>query len=86
MKLLVGVGLMAGGERALSGVAVGRASWPASRSRSCWRRGGSAGESYVPFGPFLIIGALWAVLIRHVTPGAAVDADRSRPRTRSHSR
>ena len=25
---------------------------------------GSGGRTYVPFGPFLIIGALWAVLIR----------------------
>jgi leader peptidase (prepilin peptidase)/N-methyltransferase len=63
VKLLAGVGLMAGGERALSGVLFGLVLAGVSLAvllvtRRIGRR------SYVPFGPFLIIGALWAVLIR----------------------
>ena len=64
VKLLAGVGLMVGGE-------------PGARQRDL--RAGLAGvvivvlllarrigrRTYVPFGPFLIIGALWAVLIRN---------------------
>ena len=64
VKLLVGVGLMAGGERALGGVLVGLLVAGVVLVASCSPRGGSGGDSYVPFGPFLIIGALWAVLIR----------------------
>ena len=63
VKLLIGVGLVAGGERALSGVLVGLVVAGISLAvllvaRRIGRR------SYVPFGPFLIIGALWAVLVR----------------------
>jgi leader peptidase (prepilin peptidase)/N-methyltransferase len=63
VKLLVGVGLMAGGERAVSGVLFGLVLAGVSlavllATRRIGRR------SYVPFGPFLILGALWAVLIR----------------------
>ena len=63
VKMLIGTGLLLGGDRALSGTIFGllivgivlpvllvtrRLGW----------------KSYFPFGPFLIIGALWAVLIR----------------------
>lgn len=63
VKLLIGIGLVAGGERALSGVLVGLVVAGISLAvllvaRRIGRR------SYVPFGPFLIIGALWAVLVR----------------------
>jgi leader peptidase (prepilin peptidase)/N-methyltransferase len=63
VKLLVGVGLLAGGERALGGVLMGLVVAGVTlvallATRRIGRR------SYVPFGPFLIIGALWAVLIR----------------------
>jgi prepilin signal peptidase PulO-like enzyme (type II secretory pathway) len=63
VKLLVGVGLMSGGERALGGVVFGLILAGAVLlvlllTRRIGRR------TYVPFGPFLIAGALWAVLIR----------------------
>ena len=63
VKLLVGIGLMAGGERAFSGVVFGLILGGVTLAillvtRRIGRR------SYVPFGPFLIIGALWAVLLR----------------------
>lgn len=61
--LLVGVGLMVGGERALGGVFVGLISAGVVlgvllAAKRIGRR------TYVPFGPFLIAGALWAALIR----------------------
>ena len=63
VKLLVGIGLMAGAGRAFGGVVVGLIVAGVVLvvllvTRQIGRR------SYVPFGPFLIIGALWAVLIR----------------------
>ena len=64
VKLLVGVGLMSGGEPPLGGGRVRRWSSPGVvllillATRRIGRR------TYVPFGPFLIVGALWAVLIR----------------------
>lgn len=63
VKLLVGVGLMVGGERALGGVLFGLlfagvVLLVLLATRRIGRR------TYVPFGPFLIVGALWAVLIR----------------------
>ena len=63
VKFLAGMGLMVGGERALGGTLVGLLIAGAVLAilllaRRIGRR------SYVPFGPFLIIGALWAVLIR----------------------
>jgi leader peptidase (prepilin peptidase)/N-methyltransferase len=63
VKLLVGVGLLLGGERALGGtvfglILAGAVLLALLVTRRIGRR------SYVPFGPFLIIGALWAVLIR----------------------
>ena len=63
VKFLAGMGLMVGGERALGGVLAGLllaggVLLVLLATRRIGRR------SYVPFGPFLIIGALWAVLIR----------------------
>jgi leader peptidase (prepilin peptidase)/N-methyltransferase len=63
VKLLAGVGLMAGGSRALSGVVFalvlsGIVLLVLLAARRIGRR------TYVPFGPFFILGALWAVLLR----------------------
>ncbi len=63
VKLLIGVGLLAGGSRALGSVifalvAGGLVIVVLLATRRIGRR------SYIPFGPFFIIGALWAVLIR----------------------
>jgi leader peptidase (prepilin peptidase) / N-methyltransferase len=63
VKLLAGVGLMVGGERALGSVIFallvsGVVLIALLAARRIGRR------TYVPFGPFFIIGALWAVLIR----------------------
>lgn len=63
VKFLAGMGLMVGGERALGGVLAGLllaggVLLVLLATRRIGRR------SYVPFGPFLIMGALWAVLIR----------------------
>ena len=63
VKLLVGTGLLLGGERALGGtifglILAGVVLLALLVTRRIGRR------SYVPFGPFLIIGALWALLIR----------------------
>jgi leader peptidase (prepilin peptidase) / N-methyltransferase len=63
VKLLGGLGLMAGLWRALGGVFFGLTLAGVVLvvllvARRIGRR------SYVPFGPFLIIGALWAVLLR----------------------
>ena len=61
--LLVGVGLMVGGERALGGVIVGLvAAGIVLLVLLATKRIGR--RTYVPFGPFLIGGALWAALIR----------------------
>ena len=63
VKFLAGMGLLVGAERALGGTLVGLLVAGAVlvvllATRRIGRR------SYVPFGPFLILGALWAVLIR----------------------
>jgi leader peptidase (prepilin peptidase) / N-methyltransferase len=63
VNLLAGVGLMAGASRALGSVIValllaGVVLLILLAARRVTR------ESYVPFGPFFIIGALWAVLLR----------------------
>lgn len=63
VKFLVGMGLLLGGERALGGtlfglILAGVVLLVLLAARRIGRR------SYVPFGPFLILGALWAVLIR----------------------
>jgi len=63
VKFLAGMGLMAGGERALGGTVVGLLlAGVVLLVLLVTRRIGR--RSYVPFGPFLILGALWAVLIR----------------------
>ena len=64
VKLLAGVGLMAGGSRALGSVIfalalAGIVIVVLLLARRIERR------TYIPFGPFFIIGALWAVLIRN---------------------
>ncbi|MBI3748492.1 MAG: prepilin peptidase [Chloroflexi bacterium] len=63
VKLLAGIGLLTGGSRALGGVVFalvvsGVVLLVLLAARRIGRR------SYVPFGPFFIVGALWAVLIR----------------------
>jgi leader peptidase (prepilin peptidase)/N-methyltransferase len=63
VKLLVGVGLLAGGSRALGSVIFalllgGAVVIALLATRRVGRR------SYLPFGPFFILGALWAVLLR----------------------
>ena len=63
VKLLVGVGLLIGGGRALSSVVfalvvAGLVLVVLLAARRIGRR------TYVPFGPFFILGALWAVLLR----------------------
>jgi leader peptidase (prepilin peptidase) / N-methyltransferase len=63
VKLLVGVGLLLGGSRALGTVVfalvlAGVVILVLLAARRIGRR------TYIPFGPFFIIGALWAVLIR----------------------
>ncbi len=63
VKLLAGVGLMTGGSRALSSVVFalvvsGVVLVVLLAARRIGRR------TYVPFGPFFILGALWAVLLR----------------------
>lgn len=63
VKLLVGVGLLLGGDRALGGTLFGLIlAGVVLAGLLVTRRIGR--KSYVPFGPFLILGALWAVLIR----------------------
>lgn len=63
VKYLVGMGLLLGGERALGGLIVGLlVNGAVLITLLAARRIGR--KTYIPFGPFLIIGALWAVLIR----------------------
>lgn len=63
VKFLVGMGLMVGGERALGGTLVGLlVAGVVLAVLLVARRIGR--RTYVPFGPFLILGALWAVLVR----------------------
>jgi leader peptidase (prepilin peptidase) / N-methyltransferase len=63
VKLLVGVGLMLGGEKAVLGVLFGMiVAGLVLAVLLVTRRVGR--HSYVPYGPFLIIGALWVVLLR----------------------
>jgi leader peptidase (prepilin peptidase)/N-methyltransferase len=64
VKLLAGVGLMAGGAAALGSVIFALAlSGLVIIALLVARRIGR--RTYIPFGPFFIIGALWAVLIRN---------------------
>jgi leader peptidase (prepilin peptidase)/N-methyltransferase len=63
VKLLVGVGLMLGLSRAFGGILFGLfVSGVVLVVLLVTRRIGR--RSYVPFGPFLILSAMWAVLIR----------------------
>jgi leader peptidase (prepilin peptidase)/N-methyltransferase len=63
VKFLAGMGLMVGGDRALSGTLFGLIlSGVVLLVLLVTRRVGL--KTFVPLGPFLIIGALWAVLIR----------------------
>ena len=63
VKFLAGMGLMIGGERAIGGTLFGLIlAGVVLLLLLVTRRIGR--KSYVPFGPFLILGALWAVLIR----------------------
>jgi leader peptidase (prepilin peptidase)/N-methyltransferase len=63
VKFLIGMGLLLGGERALAAILVGLSiAGVTLLVLLLTRRIGR--KSYIPFGPFLIIGALWAVLIR----------------------
>lgn len=63
VKLLVGVGLLAGGGRALGSVVFALAvAGVVLVILLATRRIGR--HTYVPFGPFFILGALWAVLLR----------------------
>jgi leader peptidase (prepilin peptidase) / N-methyltransferase len=64
VKLLAGVGLMAGGSRAVASVVFALAlAGVVIVALLAGRRIGR--RTYIPFGPFFIIGALWAVLIRN---------------------
>ena len=63
VKFLVGMGLMLGGDRSISATLFGLIlAGVVLLVLLLTRRIGR--KSYIPFGPFLIIGALWAVLIR----------------------
>lgn len=63
VKFLAGMGLMLGGDRSLSAVLFGLLlAGAVLLLLLATRRIGR--KSFIPFGPFLIIGALWAVLIR----------------------
>lgn len=63
IKLLIGAGLMLGLVRAVGGVLVGLLiSGLVLAALLLTRRIGR--RSYVPFGPFLILGVFWAVLLR----------------------
>ena len=80
VKFLAGMGLLVGGERALGRVLVGLLLGRARRSPSCSSTRRIGRRSYVPFGPFLIFGALWAVLIR-LSCGAVHGGCAAVPRT-----
>ena len=65
VKFLAGMGLMVGGELAVGGTLFGLiVSGVVLLLLLLTRRIGR--KTFVPFGPFLIVGALWAVLIRTV--------------------
>jgi leader peptidase (prepilin peptidase)/N-methyltransferase len=63
VKFLAGMGLLLGGDRALSATLFGLLlSGAVLIALLATRR--ISRKSFIPFGPFLIIGAIWAVLIR----------------------
>jgi len=61
LKLLVSVGLLAGLPRAVAGAVVGASRRDRLAILLAARR--ITLRTYVPFGPFLIVGAYWAVLV-----------------------
>ena len=63
VKLLAGVGLMAGGSRALGSVIFALALAGIVIAVMLVARRVTR-KTYIPFGPFFIAGALWAVLLR----------------------
>ena len=63
VKLLVGVGLLTGASRLLGSRRL-RARLSGGRARRPACDQADRRKTYVPFGPFFIIGALWAVLVR----------------------
>jgi leader peptidase (prepilin peptidase) / N-methyltransferase len=67
VKFLIGMGLMLGGQRALGGTLVGLLlAGAVLLALLATRRIGR--KSYIPFGPFLIIGAMWGALILRPLP------------------
>jgi prepilin signal peptidase PulO-like enzyme (type II secretory pathway) len=63
VKLLVGVGLMSGGIRAFTGVVTGLfVAGIALVVLLAFRR--ITMRTYVPYGPFLIFGAVWGIVVR----------------------
>ncbi len=62
LKLLVSVGLLTGLERAVAGVVVGALAAGVVLALLLVARRITL-RTYVPFGPFLIVGAYWAVLV-----------------------
>jgi leader peptidase (prepilin peptidase)/N-methyltransferase len=63
VKLLVGVGLMEGGIRAFTGLVSGLfAAGIVIAVLLVTRRVGR--RAYIPFGPFLIFGAVWGIFVR----------------------
>jgi leader peptidase (prepilin peptidase)/N-methyltransferase len=69
LKLLVGVGLFAGASRLLAGLVIG-AIGAALAIVVLIAIGRLTLKSYVPYGPFLILGALWAILVLAGLPGS----------------
>jgi leader peptidase (prepilin peptidase)/N-methyltransferase len=63
LKLLVSVGLLTGLERSIAGLVVGALAAGAVIGVLLVLRRVTL-RTYVPFGPFLILGAFWAVLVR----------------------
>lgn len=63
LKLLVSVGLLTGLERSIAGIVVGALAAGAVIAVLLVLRRVTL-RTYIPFGPFLIVGAFWAVLVR----------------------
>ncbi len=63
LKLLVSVGLLTGLERSIAGLVVGALAAGAVIAVLLVLRRVTL-RTYIPFGPFLIVGAFWAVLVR----------------------
>lgn len=63
VKLLVGVGLMSGGIRAFTGVVTGLfVAGIVLAALLAFRR--ITMRTYIPYGPFLIFGAVWGIVVR----------------------